>query len=90
MKSVFFKNNKPKGLYTTIYYYISRRYKMTKIQIDLSEKEDKIVEIFKLVNNFKTKEEAIKKMILKFNVNVAVNLSDQNYKQAIKFTEDKK
>ncbi|HJX50507.1 MAG TPA: hypothetical protein VJ438_03525 [Candidatus Nanoarchaeia archaeon] len=63
---------------------------MTKIQIDLSEKEDKIVEIFKLVNNFKTKEEAIKKMILKFNVNVAVNLSDQNYKQAIKFTEDKK
>ncbi len=63
---------------------------MTKIQIDLSEKEDKIVEIFKLVNNFKTKEESIKKMILKFNVNVAVNLSDQNYKQAIKFTEDKK
>jgi hypothetical protein len=63
---------------------------MTKIQIDLSEKEDKIVEIFKLVNNFKTKEEAIKKMILKFNVNVAVNLSDQNYKQAIKFMEDKK
>ena len=63
---------------------------MTKIQIDLSEKEDKIVEIFKLVNNFKTKEEAIKKMIIKFNVNVAINLSDQNYKQAIKFTEDKK
>lgn len=63
---------------------------MTKIQIDLSEKEDKIVEIFKLVNNFKTKEEAIKKMILKFNVNVAVNLNEKNYKQAIKFTEDKK
>ncbi len=63
---------------------------MTKIQIDLSEKEDKIVEIFKLVNNFKTKEEAIKKMILKFNVNVAVNLREKDYKQAIKFTEDKK
>ena len=63
---------------------------MTKIQIDLSEKEDKIVEIFKLVNNFKTKEEAIKKMILKFNINVAVNLREKDYKQAIKFTGDKK
>jgi len=63
---------------------------MTKIQIDLSEKEDKIVEIFKLINNFKTKEEAIKKMIMKFNINVAVNLREKNYEQAIKFTEDKK
>jgi hypothetical protein len=63
---------------------------MTKIQINLSEKEDKIVEIYKLVNDLKTKEDAIKKMILKFNVNVAVNLSEKNYKQAIKFTEDKK
>lgn len=63
---------------------------MTKIQINLSEKEDKIVEIYKLVNNLKTKEEAIKKMILKFNVNVAVNLSEKNYKQAIKFTGNKK
>ena len=63
---------------------------MTKIQIDLSEKEGKIVEIYKLVNDLKTKEEAIKKMILKFNVNVAVNLAEKNYKQAIKFTEDKK
>ena len=63
---------------------------MTKIQINLSEKEDKIVEIYKLVNDLKTKEEAIKKMILKFNVNVAVNLAEKNYKQAIKFTEDKK
>ena len=63
---------------------------MTKIQIDLSEKEGKIVEIYKLVNDLKTKEEAIKKMILKFNVNVAVNLSEKNYKQSIKFTEDKK
>ncbi len=63
---------------------------MAKIQIDLSEKEGKIVEIYKLVNDLKTKEEAIKKMILKFNVNVAVNLVEKNYKQAIKFTEDKK
>ena len=63
---------------------------MTKIQINLSEKEDKIVEIYKLVNDLKTKEEAIKNMILKFNVNVSVNLAEKNYKQAIKFSEDKK
>ena len=63
---------------------------MAKIQINLSDKEGKIVEIYKLVNDLKTKEEAIKKMILKFNVNVAVNLSEKNYKQSIKFTEDKK
>ena len=63
---------------------------MTKIQVNLSDKEDKIVEIYKLVNDLKTKEEAIKKMILKFNVNVAVNLAEKNYKQSIKFTEDKK
>jgi flavoprotein len=63
---------------------------MTKIQVNLSEKEDKIVEIYKLVNDLKTKEEAIKKMISKFNVNAAVNLAEKNYKQAIKFSEDKK
>ena len=63
---------------------------MTKIQVNLSEKEDKIVEIYKLVNDLKTKEEAIKKMISKFNVNAAVNLVEKNYKQAIKFSEDKK
>jgi len=43
---------------------------MTKIQINLSEMEDKIVEVYKLVNNLKTKEEAIKQMIRYFEVDV--------------------
>ena len=43
---------------------------MTKIQIDLSEEEDKIVEIYKLVNNLKTKQEAIKKMVKYFKVEI--------------------
>ena len=63
---------------------------MTKIQIDLSEKEDKIVEIYKLINDLKTKEEAIKKMILKFKVNIGIRLREENYKQAIRFSVDKK
>ena len=33
---------------------------MVKILIDLSKDEDKIVEIYKLVNGLKTKQEAIK------------------------------
>ena len=43
---------------------------MTKIQIDLSEDEDKIVEIYKLVNNLKTKQEAIKKMVKYFKAEI--------------------
>jgi len=43
---------------------------MTKIQINLSDMEDKIVEVYKLVNNLKTKEEAIKQMIRYFEVDV--------------------
>jgi hypothetical protein len=34
-----------------------------KIQIDLSEDENKIVEVYKLMNNLRTKQEAVKKMI---------------------------
>ena len=53
---------------------------MTKIQVDLSEKEDKIVEIYKLVNNLKTKEEAIKKMVTYFEAEVKPkNLKDKEY-----------
>ena len=37
--------------------------KETKILIHLSEKENKIVEIYKTVNNLQTKQEAIKKII---------------------------
>ena len=43
---------------------------MTKIQIDLNDEEDKIVEIYKLVNNLKTKQEAIKKMVNYFEAEV--------------------
>jgi len=46
------------------------RWKMTKIQIDLNDEEDKIVEIYKLVNNLKTKQEAIKKMVNYFEAEV--------------------
>lgn len=43
---------------------------MTKIQIDLNEEEDRIVEIYKLVNSLKTKQEAIKKMVMYFEAEV--------------------
>ena len=53
---------------------------MTKIQIDLSEAEDKIVEIYKLVKNLKTKEEAIKKMITYFEAEIKPkNLKQKDY-----------
>ena len=43
---------------------------MVKIQIDLSDEEDRIVEIYKLTNRLKTKQEAIKKMIGYFDAEV--------------------
>lgn len=53
---------------------------MTKIQIDLSEEEDKIVEIYKLVNNLKTKQEAIKKMVRYFKVDIKPkNLKEKEF-----------
>lgn len=53
---------------------------MTKIQIDLSKEEDKIVEIYKLVNNLKTKQEAIKKMVKYFKVEIKPkNLKEKDY-----------
>jgi len=53
---------------------------MTKIQIDLSEEEDKIVEIYKLVNNHKTKQEAIKKMIRYFKAEIKPkNLKEKEF-----------
>ncbi len=66
---------------------------MTKIQIDLSETEDKIVEAYKLVYGLKTKEEAIKQMIKYFKVKIVperMNKDEEYYKKALKFTEDKK
>ena len=53
---------------------------MTKIQVDLSEEEDKIVEIYKLVNNLKTKQEAIKKMVKYFKADIKPkNLKDKEF-----------
>jgi len=53
---------------------------MAKIQIDLSEEENKIVEIYKLVNNLKTKQEAIKKMITYFEAEIKpTNLKEKEY-----------
>ncbi len=53
---------------------------MVKIQIDLDEEEDKIVEIYKLVNNMNTKSEAIKKMVRYFKAEVKPkNLKDKDY-----------
>lgn len=66
---------------------------MTKIQIDLSETEDKIVEVYKLVHNLKTKEDAIKQMIRYFKVKIIpekINKDEEYYKKALKFAEDKK
>jgi hypothetical protein len=53
---------------------------MTKIQIDLDEEEDRVVEIYKLVNKLNTKSDAIKKMIQYFEAEVKPkNLKDKEY-----------
>ncbi len=53
---------------------------MTKIQIDLDAAEDKIVEIYKLVNNLNTKQEAIKKMVRYFEAEIKPrNLKEKDY-----------
>jgi len=66
---------------------------MVKILIDLSNNEDKIVEVFKLVHELKTKQEAIKQMIRYFEVNITpknIKKNEEYYKKALKFTEDSK
>lgn len=51
-----------------------------KIQIDLSLEENKIVEIYKLVNDLTTKQEAIKLMIQRFKVDIKPqNMNDKDY-----------
>jgi uncharacterized coiled-coil DUF342 family protein len=53
---------------------------MVKIQIDLDEDEDKIVEIYKLVNNLKTKQDAIKKMVRYFKAEIKPkNIKEKDY-----------
>lgn len=43
---------------------------MAKIQIDLSKEEDKIVEVYKLVHDLNSKQEAIKQMIRYFEAEI--------------------
>jgi hypothetical protein len=53
---------------------------MVKIQIDLSDEEDKIVEVYKLVNNLKTKQDAIKQMVKHFSVDIKPkNVKEKDY-----------
>ena len=63
-----------------VIYYISLCYKIVKIQIDLSKEEDKIVEIYKLSNDLRTKEEAIKLMITYFKADIKPkHLKEKDY-----------
>ena len=73
--------------------YNDTKWKMPKIQIDLSEVEDSIGEAYKLVYKLKTKEEAIKQMIKYFKVKIVpekMSKEEEYYKKALRFTEDKK
>jgi hypothetical protein len=49
-----------------------------KIQVDLSDDENKIVEVYKLMNNLRTKQEAIKKMIQLFKVEIKPQKIDKS------------
>ncbi len=60
--------------------YHNTKWKMTKIQINLDKEEDKNVEVYKLVNDLKTKEEAIKKMIRYFKAEIKPkNITEKEY-----------
>ena len=53
---------------------------MAKIQIDLSKEEDKIVEVYKLVHDLKTKQEAIKQMVRYFETEIKPkNINRKDY-----------
>lgn len=53
---------------------------MAKIQIDLSKEEDKIVKVYKLVHDLKTKQEAIRQMIRYFEAEIKPKkLKKQDY-----------
>ena len=66
---------------------------MVKILIDLSKDEDKIVEVYKLVHELKTKQEAIKQMVKYFEVNITpknMKKHEEYYKKSLKFMEESK
>ncbi|MBS3141762.1 DUF2683 family protein [Candidatus Woesearchaeota archaeon] len=66
---------------------------MVKILVDLSDEEDKIVEVYKVVNRLKTKQEAIKEMVKYFQVSITpkkMNKNEEYYKKSLKFSEESK
>ena len=66
---------------------------MVKILIDLSNDEDKIVEVYKLVHSLKTKQEAVKQMVKYFEVNITpknMKKQEEYYKKSLKFMEASK
>ncbi len=61
---------------------------MTKILLEMSEDEDKIVEVYKIVNGMRTKQDAIKEMVRYFKVSIKPKNLDKKedyYKKAVKF-----
>ena len=50
---------------------------MAKIQIDLSDEENRIVEMFKISNLLKTKQDAIKRMVRHFEAEVRPKKIDE-------------
>ena len=63
-------------LYILVYW----RDTMVKIQMDLSDKQDRIVDVFKMVNRLKTKQEAIQMMIEHFEVEIKPkNVKEKEY-----------
>ena len=53
---------------------------MVKIQLELSEDENSIVDVYKSVNKLKTKQEAIKAMIKHFEVSIKPkNVQEKEY-----------
>jgi len=61
---------------------------MVKILLDLSDEEDKIVEVYKIVSGKKTKQDAIKEMVRHFKMNITprnLNKNEEYYKKSLKF-----
>ncbi len=50
---------------------------MAKIQVALSPEEDKIVEVYKLMHDLKSKQDAIKRMIKYFKVEIQPAVIDK-------------
>ena len=66
---------------------------MVKIQIDLSDDEDRIVDVYKLSNRLKTKQDAITSMVKYFRVKIVPKNMDEKeyfYKNALANLGDKK